>query len=452
MKKIIRAIGKIFHPIGLFFDKCLITPITKLILKIVEFSKNNSKSIERFLGKKQTLIVISLLLALGVFFIIDGESNTLVDQYAEILYNQPVTPTFNEEAYVVEGLPKTVDITLVGQKRHIFLAKQSPNGGVSVDLTGLKPGQHKVTLKYTKKLKSLDYRLDPSTVTVTIYDKVSETKSLTYDILHKDNLDSKLNLDTVELDRSEVIVKGAAYKLDKVATVKALVDVDEFSNPEAGEVTLKEVPLVAYDTDGKVVDVEIVPKNVTAKVIITSPNKTVPIQIVPKGELAFGKAIQSLSTSTTNVTIYGNDNALASIETFPIEIDVTGLDKNKDYTVTLKRPSGVTSVSVKTITVKVVIDDSITKEFEDISIATENLDTSKYRVQASSEADSKVSVVVKGSKSIVDSIDASIIKAYVDLKDLGPGEHEVEVKVTGDDVKLTYTSKVKKVKVKITEK
>ena len=445
-------IGRFFQHIGSFFDKWLITPITKMILKIVDVSKRNSKNVERFLGKKQTLIVISLLLALGVFFIIDGESNTLVDQYAEILYNQPVTATYNEEAYVVEGLPKTVDITLVGQKRHIFLAKQSPSGGVSVDLTGLKPGQHKVTLKYTQKLKSLDYRLDPSSVTVTIYDKVSATKTLTYDILHKDNLDSKLNIDTVELDRDEVIVKGAEYKLDKVATVKALVDVDEFAKPEAGELTLKDVPLVAYDTDGKVVDVEIVPKSVTAKVVITSPSKTIPLSIIPSGKLALGKAIKSLSTSVNTVTVYGSDAALANLDSLPVEIDVTGLDSNKDYTVTLKKPNGITSISVKTITVKVVLDDSITKEFDDISIATENLDTTKYKVQASSEADSKVTVVVTGSKSIIDSIDSSIIKAYVDLKDLGPGEHEVEVKVKGDDVKLAYKSKVTKVKVKITTK
>lgn len=452
MKKIIRGIGKLFRLIGSFFDKWLITPITKLILKIIDFSKRNSKGIERILGKKSTLIVISLLLAFCVFLIIDGESSTMIDQYAEILYNQPVTATYNEEAYVVEGLPKTVDITLVGQKRHIFLAKQSPSGGVSVDLTGLKAGQHKVTLKYTQKLKSLDYRLDPSSVTVTIYDKVSATKSLTYDILHKDNLDSKLNIESVELDRSEVIVKGAEYKLNKVATVKALVDVDEFANPEAGDMTLTDVPLVAYDTDGKVVDVEIVPKTVTAKIVITSPSKTVPIEIIPKGNLAFGKAIQSLSTSVNSVTIYGSQEALAAVDTLPVEIDVTGLEKNKDYTVTLKRPTGITAISVKTITVKVVLDDTTTKEFADISITTENLDTSKYKVRASSEADSKVTVVVTGSKSIIDSIDASNIKAYVDLKDLGIGEHEVEVKVTGDDLKLTYKSKVKKVKVEIMEK
>ena len=449
MKKIIRGIGKFFHHIGAFFDKWLITPITKLVLKVTDFSKKNSKGIEKLLGKKQTLIVISLLLALAVFFIIDSESNTIIDQYAEVLYNQKVTATYNEEAYVVEGLPDNVDITLVGQKRHIFLAKQYPSGGVTVDLTGLKPGQHKVTLKYTQQLKSIDYRLDPSTVTVTIYDKVSQPKSLTYDILHQDNLDSKLNIDNIELDRSEVIVKGAEYKLDKVATVRALVDVDDFPTQEAGELTLKDVPLVAYDTNGKVVDVEIVPKNVTAKVTISSPSKEVPIEIVPKGDLAFGKAIRSLSSNVDTVTVYGSQEALDRLDSLEVEVDVTGLDDDEEYTVTLKRPNGITEISEKTITVNVAIDDSTTKEFDNISIATENLDPA-YSVQALSEADSKVTVVVTGSKSIIDSIDSSIINAYVDLDGLGVGEHEVEVKVRGDDVKLNYASKTKRVKVRIT--
>ncbi len=452
MKKIIRGIGKLFAHIGSFFDKWLITPITKLILKIQDFFKKNSKNLERFIGKKQTLIVISLILALCVFFIIDGESSALIDQYAEVLYDQPVTAIYNEEAYVVEGLPDTVDITLVGQKRHIFLAKQSPSEGVTVDLTGLGPGQHKVTLRYSQRLKSLDYRLDPSTVTVTIYDKVSATKTLTYDILHQDNLDSKLNIESVELDRSEVIVKGAEYKLKQVASVRALVDVDQFTSQEAGEMTLNDVSLVAYDTDGKVVDVEIVPKTVTAKVVITSPSKSVPLEIVPEGEMAFGKAIQSLSTSVNSVEIYGSEEALANIDSLPVKIDVAGLSENKDFTVTLEKPAGVTDISVKTVTVKVTVDDSVSREFENISIATENLDTSRYSVQAASEADSRVTVVVTGSKSLVDNLDPSILTAYVDLDGLGPGEHDVEVQVAGDDLKLSYASKVKTVKVIISEK
>ena len=177
MKKIFRKIGRLFHHIGLFFDKWLITPITKLILIIMNFFKDNSKSIDRFAGKKSTLLVLSMVMAFGIFIWIDKESNIMIDQYAEILSDQQVTAVYNEELYVVEGLPETVDITLVGQRRHIFLAKQSPSKGVSVDLTGLKPGNHKVTLKYTQRLKSLDYKLDPENVTVTIYEKVSDTKS-----------------------------------------------------------------------------------------------------------------------------------------------------------------------------------------------------------------------------------------------------------------------------------
>lgn len=451
MKKIIKQFGKILHHIGSFFDKWLITPITKFILKITDLFKDNSKGIDRFLGKKSTLIVISLILAFGVFILIDQESSVMTDQYAEILYNQPVTAIYNEELYVVEGLPKNVDITLVGEKRHIFLAKQSPSKGVSVDLTGLGEGNHKVTLKYSQKLKSLDYKLDPSQVTVTIYPKVSETRSLTYDILHTDDLDSKLSIKDVELDRDDVIIKGAQYKIDKVATVKALVDVNDIAAPKAGETTLKNVGLVAYDTNGKVVDVEIVPTTVTAKVIISSPSKEIPIKVVPKGKLATGKSIKSADTSVSKVVVYGSEEAINNIEYLPVEVDVKGLADNRDYKVTLKKPSGITDISNKTLTVKIVIDNSTTKEFNDISIATENLDN-KYKVQALSEDDSKVTVTVTGSESIVNSVDSSSIVAYIDLEGYGVGEHDVSVKVKGNDLKLSYESKTKKVKIRIIEK
>ena len=451
MKKIIKNIGKFFHHIGSFFDKWLISPITKFILKITDFSKDNNKGIDRFLSKKSTLIVISLILAFVVFILIDQESSVMADQYAEILYDQPVTAVYNEELYVVEGLPETVDITLVGEKRHIFLAKQSPSKGVSVDLTGLSEGNHKVTLKYSQKLKSLDYKLDPSVVTVTLYPKVSETRSLTYDVLHPDNLDSKLSIDSVELDRDDVIIKGAQYKIDKVATVKALVDVDDIANPKAGEIELKNVDLVAYDTKGKVVDVEIVPTDVKAKVVITSPSREVPVKIVPKGDLATGKAIKSADTSIAKVVVYGSEEAVNSLEYLPVEIDVTGLSESKQYKVTLKKPTGITDISTKTLTVNVSVDNSISKEFADISIATENLDD-KYKVQALSEADSRVIVIAKGSEAVIGTLDASGLNAYIDLKGYGVGEHEVPVKVKGTDLRVKYSSKTKKVKVRISEK
>ncbi len=451
MKKIGRMFIRLFRHIGLFFDKWLITPITKLILKLMEIGKNFFKGFDRISSRKSTLLIFSLLLAFGVFIVIDQESNVMIDQYAEILYNQPVTAVYNEELYVVEGLPNTVDITLIGQRRHIFLAKQSPSKGVSVDLTGLKPGNHKVTLKYTQRLKSLDYKLDPSQVTVTIYEKVSENRSLTYDILHQDSLDTKLYISNVDIDRSDVIVKGAQYKLDQVASVKALLDVKNIPNPRTDVILVKDIPLVAYDNNGKILDVEIVPKTVAANVTIISPSKEIPVKVVPTGNLAFGKSIKSMEASLSKITVYGSQEAIDAIEQLEVEIDVKGLEKDKEYNVTLKKPKGITELSSKTMTVKVTIDNSSSKEFENISVRTENLD-SNLKVQALSLEDRQVTVVVKGSEEAINNITASDITAFVDLKNYGVGEYEVEVQVTGTDLKLNYASKTKKIKVRITEK
>ena len=451
MKKITRFFGKLFRRIGLFFDKILITPITRIILKIIELSKNSTKSIDRLAGKKSTLLVISLLLAFATFVFIDNESNVMIDQYAEILYNQPVTAVYNEESYVVEGLPNSVDITLIGQRRHIFLAKQSPSKGVTVDLTGLKPGTHKVSLKYTQRLKSLDYKLDPSTVNVTIYEKESETRTLTYDLLHQDKLDTKLYISNVEIDRNDVIIKGAKYKLENVASVRALLDVNNIPNPSAGDITVKDIPLVAYDKDGKIIDVEIVPKTVAANVIITSPSKEIPVRVVPVGNLAFGKSIESITPSISKVTVYGEQSAIDAIQQLDVEIDVKDLDKDKDFSVTLKKPKGITELSSKNMTVKVSVGNATTKEFKDISISSRNLGEG-LSVQAESEDDRKVTVVVSGSEEALANVKDTDLTAYVDLKNYGVGTHEVDVVVTGSDLKLSYSSKTKKVKVVISKK
>lgn len=78
-----------------FFDKWLITPITKLILKLMSIGKDAVKSFDKISSKKSTLLVVSLLLLFLVFVVIAQESKVIIDQYAEILYNQPITAVYN---------------------------------------------------------------------------------------------------------------------------------------------------------------------------------------------------------------------------------------------------------------------------------------------------------------------------------------------------------------------
>ena len=430
------------------FDRIIITPITKLILLITDFLKNNGHGFEKILTNRQALVIISLICALITFFAIDNKFTTLVDDSAEILYGQPVKAIYNEEAYVVEGLPETVDVTLIGRKWDVYLAKQYPADEVTVDLTGLSPGQHRVTLKYEQSVSSVKYKLDTSTVTVTIYEKVSETRELSTDIIHIDNLDTKLNIESVTLSRGNVIIKGAAERLKEVASVKALVDINDISNPSVGSTTLSDVPLVAYDENGQIVDVEIVPEKVDAVVKITSPSKVVPIRVIPEGTPE-GKAVETLEPSVSEVTIYGDEESLSNIEYLPVKIDVSNVTTDKTYTVNLTKPTGVREISVKTLTIKLTLGEVVTKEVEGINIKTINLEDG-YSVQALSQEYSSISVIVQGSNKVLDSLDSSTIHAYIDLEGLTEGEHEVEVKVEGDDTRLTYTPRIKKVKIRIT--
>ncbi|MCI8588727.1 MAG: hypothetical protein HFG40_03655 [Bacilli bacterium] len=447
MKKISNMIKKIL----LFFDKWLITPITKGILSFTDFTKNNGKELEKFLNKRQTLIVLSLIFAFVIFFVVDQNSNTLVNKQAEVLYNRPVVAEYNAEAYVIEGLPTTADITLIGSKSQLYIARQYPNNGVSIDLTGLKPGSHKVSLKYNQSLSSINYKIDPSSATIVIYEKVPETRELNYDILHQDHLDKKLAIDNVDLNRNDVIIKGAEYKLKEVATVKALIDIDNISNIKAGNITLSDIPLIAYDSKGKPVDVEIVPETVEATLKVSSPSKEVELDITPIGDLAFGKSIKSITASVSKVTIYGDKKILDTINKLPVEIDVTGLTESKDYNINLKKPSGIRDISSKTVNIKVELDDVVTKEIEGIRITPINL-SADLKAQAATEADIKATVVVKGSADVIASLDENSISATVDLKNYTEGEYEVDVIVSGSDIRVSYESKTKRVRIKILPK
>ena len=93
------------------------------------------------------------------------------------------------------------------------------------------------------------------------------------------------------------------------------------------------------------------------------------------------------------------------------------------------------------------------KDFVNQRIETTGLNE-KFKVQASSEEDANVTVTVKGVNSILSKLDEKDngIKAYVDLSNITePGTYTVPVYVSGNDVRLTYTSKTKTVQVIITE-
>lgn len=426
------------------FDELIIVPISRLIFNIQKKNKKGSGTIDKLLNQKTFLICLSLVLAVVLFLLIDTKTISIVDNNAEVIQNVPVNIEYNSEAYVVEGVPETVNILLTGKKSAIYLAKQLGDFSVSLDLTDYEASDtaYKVAFKYTKSsVNDLTYKVDPSYISVNIKNKISKVTGVTYEIINHDKLDEKLSVKSVSLSKSEVVIKGSEATLNKVAWIKALVDLNNPDLTEAGTYDLDKVLLVAYDNKGKIVDnVEIVPETLNATIVLESYKMSIPVVVKTTGKLIDGKSIASISINGAkeySLTAYGNEEDLSKITSIPVNINIGGYGKDnaQTFNVTLSKPSGVRSMNTTNVKVALTFGNSEQKEIEVNNISKKGLSDN---LSANVISSSKVTVLCTGVNSVLETVKATDISPYVDLSGLGVGDHEVDVKIDNDNPLVTY--------------
>ncbi len=447
-KKKNNAFKKIFKSLYKVVDKLIVTPISTIIYKIQSKVGKDSK-IEKLLNRPNALLILSLIFAVVLFSLVDSEAISLINNDAKILNNIPVEVEYNSSAYVIEGVPEYVDMTLIGNKTEIYLAEQLGDNKVVVDLTDYQASDSpvRVKLSYNKPVKNVNYKIDPTYVTVTIKEKVSDNKTITYDLMNQDDLDPKLSVKSVELSKSDVIVRGSQETIDSIASIKALIDLNNDEFTKAGTYTVDNLNLVAYGSNGGIIEnVEIVATNISAKVELDSFSKRVPVKVQITGNLVSGKAISSITINGVNssdfeTTIYGDEAALENIDSIPISIDADGQGNNGSKTskVTFSKPAGVRSISDESVTVVLNFGEAKQRTITLNGIRTSNVPNG-LSANLVSENDKFVEVQVIGVESVINSIDenSSDIYAYVDLTGMSTGQYSVQVKVVGNDSRLQY--------------
>lgn len=449
MSKFFKIIGNFFIGIYNLIDKYIIIPISRLIYRLNEFLRNNSGKFERVLNRPNVLIYVSLFCAIGLFMLIDTKSLSLLNDEAEILNDQEVKVIYNEEAFVVEGVPKTVDITLIGRKSDLYLAKQLGEHEVVLDLSGYSAGTYRVKLKYNHNIETVNYKLDPSIISIKISEKTSDVKDLTYDLLNEDKLDSKLSIKNVTLDRNEIIVKGSSETLEKIAKVKALIDIKAANLTDKGTTTIDSIVLAAYANDGTILDnIEIVPAKISASITVDSYSAELPIKVVTEGNLTTGYALSSVTSSINKVMVYGTEEVIKDLSYIEAKINVDGLNTDKSFNVSLTKPVGVNYMSEKNISVDVKLETETSKEISGVSVKPINLGD-RLKASAASLDDQNITVIAKGAASALEKLETKDIIATVDLSGLSVGTHEVAVKASTSDIRVTVIPKVTTIKVRI---
>lgn len=436
-------IKRIFKALYKLLDTKIITPISRAIYYLFDKLKNNPIHVDKFLNRPKVLLYFSLALAVLVFFLVDSQVITLVETEAEILSNEPVTIIYNKEAYVVEGLVEHVDIILTGRKSSLYLAKQLGSHEVVLDLSDYEASNtpRKVNLTYNQTVDNISYKLDPSYVNVVIKKKVSEQRDVTYELLNENKLNERFSISNVSLAQNEVVVKGSEDALKSIATVKALIDLSNNKFTEAITYELENLPLVAYNSKGEILDnVEIVPNTIGGSISFSTYKATVPIIVSTTGNLVAGKSISSITIngkSSYTVDIYGEKEEIDKITSVPVSIDVNekGNGGAQTYTATISKPAGVRSISETDVKIVVTFGEEKQKTIEITNIRPVNLANGLTVNRTNADP---ITVQVKGVGSVIDNVTPESISAYIDLANYGAGDHEVEVKIESNDSRVTY--------------
>lgn len=377
-----------------------------------------STFLDKVLFNEKYSKVVSLVLAVLLYAIVNYNALSTSFQsslrYSKTLSDVTVLAKYNSDTFEISGLPEKVDVILTGDAANVTSAANAENGTVICDLDGLTEGEHEIKLTTEGYGNNVNVVVNPTNVNVVMKKKTTRQFDISYDFINQDKMEQIYSAGTPEFEYTKINVRASKDTLDSIAFVKALIDVSGQSADFE-----QDAVLVAYDSSGKPVNADIVPNTVHVKVPVTSPNKSVNIQVQVSGEVPDGKAIDSITMDQQTVTIYGSETTLANIDQVVVTLDAGTLTKDSTVLRPIVLPAGVTSATNTQVTMNITLADAEEKTIDDIPINVIN--NNKHYKASQPDNKTTTSVTVKGTKNNIDKLAADDINVYIDMKDVRPG-------------------------------
>ncbi len=384
-----------------------------------------SSFIDKVLFNRRYGKIVALVLAVLMYALVNYDSGSTVYSsglnYSKNVSDVAVTAKYNTDTFELSGLPTSADITITGDANNVTSSANS-KGTVVANLEGLTEGTHTVTLTAEGYGSSVDVKINPSTAVITLKKKTTQQFDLSYDFINQDKMESIYSLGTPQFEYTKVNVRASSDTLNTIAFVKALIDV----SGQTADFTL-DAKLMAYDSSGQPVAADIVPSTVSVTVPVTSPNKTVPIEVEVSGVVPDNQAIAGITMDQQTVTIYGPESVLGQIENVVVTLDASTITKDSTILRPIALPTGVNSSNINQITINVTLGERVSKTIEGVKIQYKN-NTKNYKASQPNNQ-TTTSVTVYGTQENVDAVTADNITVYVDMKDAVPGLQEFPLQV-----------------------
>lgn len=270
----------------------------------------------------------------------------------------------------------------------------------------------------------------PGNVSISLDNLVSVTKTVT--IEKTGEAKSGYTVLKPVAEPSAIQIKGAESEIEKIDSVKVMLDLTDVSSNVSTELT----PVI-YDKNGKeMTGFELNTDKINVTVGI---NKQGQIRIeAPKiqGEPASGYRVISTEYSPKYIEVVGSGDEIKKVSNISLPtIDITGATENKTVAFDIRPYLNNTSLSLKSdmpneITVSVKIEK---EESKDITIPVKQLNVKGLSSEYDVELPESIVLSVTGLKEATDNISENDITGNIDLTDLQEGNHTVEVQFTLPD-------------------
>jgi len=337
-------------------------------------------------------------------------------------YKAKVVPVFDEDQFIVKIPDEHVNVTIRGKEELINKIRDGEDIDKSkfiVDLINQKPGIFDAPITYTGFPEGVEIDVNPKTVLVNMEAKYREEFEVTVD---------KLGLEADGYQSGEPIVRpkkvhisGTMEQIDKVAFVKAFINIDDAKAP-----ILQQVPLRALDKNGNVIELEIIPQIVEVQIPVTSPYTTVPITFKLDKYPKEGYAIKSLNQITKLVTLYGPKDVIDKYTVYNgPSLDLSDITEDKIIKLEIPLEKGLLKTEPDIIQFEVTIAEAKTTTFSSVPIEINGL-PENLMAEIISHPDG-LTLTLEGAGEVLNTLNIEDLQAFIDLTNLPPGNHEVPV-------------------------
>lgn len=409
---------------------------------------------DKFIDNKWLLRITALSLAVLMFFSVRPNGTNNVDSTTSgmrdaIIQDVPVEIRYDDSNFVVSGVPQTVDVKIHGPIGIVITTQTGRNFKVIANIKDKPSGEHVIKYKAVGFSDKLDVEVDPKTAKVMVEERITKDVRVEPEINENQLADHKF-VKSMTTEPQTVTVSGAKSAIESISYVKATVSAEKGTD----KTFEKSAGVKIFDRDLNILNVDVEPKTVTVKVELGEYNREVPVIIKAKGTPAKGYAVESVTSKTKKVVIYGSRAEIDQIHQITVDADVSDLKKSKTVNGTIHKPKGVTSTSIDRIDIKVNItkdnennsddvansEDSTKKEDEEtttsdektlqnINVRLAGLDVAAFNHAFVTPTTGQIDVVAKGEGAA--KLTKGDVSVSVDASKVAEGTEELPVQVDG---------------------